>query len=137
VHVLTYPQLVAVGVVSTAATIAFAVASGAHLKALADAASRLKANTWFATIDWTSATAGPPAGGLLIGALGATATMAVDAVSYLGSVIGVRCIQKGEPPLERSADSGIRAGWRYIFAHRAGALDVVGAGVPESSQTCD
>lgn len=119
VHVLTYSQLVVVGVVSTTATIAFAAASGAHLKALADPESRLTANGWFETADWISNTAGPPVGGLLIGAFGATATMAADAVSYLGSVLGLRHIRKSEPPPpERSADSGIRAGWRYIFAHR-------------------
>jgi hypothetical protein len=45
--------------------------------------------------------------------------MAADAVSYLGSVLGVLRIRKAEPsPPERSADSGVRAGWRYIFAHR-------------------
>jgi predicted MFS family arabinose efflux permease len=118
VHLLTYLQLVAVGVVSTTATIAFAAASGAHLKALTDTASRVTANSWFETIDWISYTAGPPVGGLLIGALGATATMTVDAISYLGSAIGVRRIRASEPPPECSADSGIRAGWRYIFAHR-------------------
>lgn len=119
VHVLSYLQLVAAGIVTTTATIAFTAASGAHLKALADATSRMTANSWFETTNWICNTAGPPAGGLLIGALGATATMAVDAVSYLGSVIGVRHIHKSEPPPpERSADSGIRAGWRYIFAHR-------------------
>ncbi len=43
--------------------------------------------------------------------------MAVDAVSYLGSALGVRHIRSPEPtPPERSSDSGIRQGWRYIFA---------------------
>jgi predicted MFS family arabinose efflux permease len=115
---LTFPQLVAVGAICTTASIAFGAASGAHLKALTDPAGRLTTNSWFETVDWISSTAGPPAGGLLIGGLGATATMAVDAASYLGSAVGVRRIHVQEPPPpERSADSGIRQGWRYIFAH--------------------
>ncbi|OAA23307.1 arabinose efflux permease family protein [Frankia sp. EI5c] len=115
---LTYPQLVAVGAICTTASIAFGAASGAHLKAMTDPAGRLATNSWFETADWISDTAGPPAGGLLIGGLGATATMAVDAASYLGSAVGVRRIHAREPPPpERSAHSGIRQGWRYIFAH--------------------
>ncbi|EFC83499.1 MFS transporter [Parafrankia sp. EUN1f] len=115
---LTYPQLVAVGAISTTASIAFAAASGAHLKAMTDPAGRLATNSWFETTDWISNMAGPPVGGLLIGGLGATATMALDAVSYLGSALGVRRLRASEPPPpERSADSGIRPGWRYILAH--------------------
>jgi MFS transporter len=117
--VLTYPQLVVVGVVTTAGMIAFAAASGANLKALTDPAGRLRANSWFETADWVSVTAGPPLGGLLISAVGPAATMAVDAVSYLGSVVGVLRIAKPEPPPPRRAvNSGVAAGWRYIFAHR-------------------
>ncbi|KPM52565.1 MFS transporter [Frankia sp. R43] len=117
-HLLTYPQLVAVGAISTVASIAFAAASGAHLKAMTDPAGRLAANSWFETADWMASTAGPPVGGLLIGGIGATVTMALDAASYLGSALGVRRIRASEPsPPERSADSGIRPGWRYIFAH--------------------
>jgi len=117
-QVLTYPQLVVVGIVSTAATIAFNAASGANLKHLAEGASRMRANSWMQSTDWISQSAGPPVGGLLISAVGATATMAVDALSYLGSVIGVLRIAKREPPPQPSAHSGIMAGWRYIFAHR-------------------
>lgn len=96
-HVLTYPQLVALGVVSTAATIAFNAASGANLKHLAEGVTRMQANSGMQTTNWISQTAGPPVGGLLISAVGATATMAVDAVSYLGSVAGVLLITKREP----------------------------------------
>ena len=70
------------------------------------------------TTNWSSQTAGPPVGGLLISAVGVTATMAVDALSYLGSVIGVLRIRKTEPEPQLSSDSGVTAGWRYIFAHR-------------------
>uniref|UniRef100_UPI00037AF98D MFS transporter n=1 Tax=Parafrankia elaeagni TaxID=222534 RepID=UPI00037AF98D len=117
-HLLTYPQLVAVGAISTAASIAFGAASGAHLKAMTDPAGRLATNSWFETADWVSGTAGPPVGGLLIGGIGATATVAIDAASYLGSALGVRRIRASEPPPpERCADSGIRSGWRYLLTH--------------------
>lgn len=116
-HVLTFEQLVVVGVISTTATIAFVSASGANLKSLTTTATRLRTNSWFETSDWISNSAGPPLGGLLIGAAGATAGMAIDAVSYLGSAVGVWRVPRAEsePPV-RAADSGIVAGWRYIFA---------------------
>jgi MFS family permease len=118
-HALTYPQLVAVGVMTTAATIGFTSASDANLKALTDTATRTRVNSWFATSNYVSVTAGPPVGGLLISGLGATVTMAVDAVSYLGSVAGVWRIRTAEPaPAPRSAKSGVVDGWRYILAHQ-------------------
>lgn len=77
-------------------------------------------NSWFGTTDWITNTAGPPLGGLLISAVGTTATMALDALSYLGSAVGVWRIPKEEPPPPRRAakNRGIGEGWRYIFVYR-------------------
>ncbi|MCM3883086.1 MFS transporter [Frankia sp. R82] len=117
-HLLTFGHLVAVGALSSIASTAFAAASGAHLKAMTDTDGCLATNSWFETVDWTSGAAGPPVGGLLIGGFGATATMALDAASYLGSAAGVRRIRAPEPPPPaRGADAGIRQGWRYLLAH--------------------
>ncbi|WP_420918726.1 MFS transporter [Streptomyces coelicoflavus] len=119
---LTFAHLCAVGVLQTAAAVAFDAASGAHLKALVLPEHRLRANSLFETTRWVGVSAGPPVGGLLIGALGAAATLVVDALSFLGSALGIRRIRQPEPtPPARAADSrpgrGIAAGWQYLLRH--------------------
>ncbi|MEV7413067.1 MFS transporter [Streptomyces althioticus] len=118
---LTFTQLCVVGVLQTAASVAFDAASGAHLKALVLPEHRLRANSLFETTNWISVSAGPPVGGLLIGALGAAATMVVDALSFLGSAVGIRRIRQPEPapPARATAHLGrdIAAGWQYLLRH--------------------
>lgn len=121
--VLTYAQLCVVGVVQTAASVAFNAASGAHLKALVEPACRIRATSVFETTNWVTSSAGPPTGGLLIGALGMTATMAVDAVSFLGSAAGVHRIRRPEPAPPVRTDPphlwrDVTAGWRHLLARR-------------------
>ncbi|SFN95914.1 Predicted arabinose efflux permease, MFS family [Streptomyces sp. cf124] len=118
---LTFTQLCVVGVLQTAASVAFDAASGAHLKALVLPEHRLRANSLFETTNWISVSAGPPVGGLLIGALGAAATTVVDALSFLGSAVGIRRIRQPEPapPARAAAHLGrdIAAGWQYLLRH--------------------
>lgn len=119
---LTFTQLCVVGVLQTTASVAFDAASGAHLKALVLPEHRLRANSLFETTNWISVSAGPPVGGLLIGALGAAATMVVDALSFLGSAVGIHRIRQPEPaPPARvgTAHLGrdIAAGWQYLLRH--------------------
>ncbi|MGW4287725.1 MFS transporter [Streptomyces sp. NPDC004673] len=119
---LTFTHLCAVGVLQTAASVAFDAASGAHLKALVLPEHRLHANSLMETTNWISISAGPPVGGLLIGALGAAATMVVDALSFLGSALGIRRIQQPEPapPARATAPHlgrDIAAGWQYLLRH--------------------
>ncbi|MBT2907910.1 MFS transporter [Streptomyces sp. McG8] len=119
---LTFTQLCVVGVLQTAASVAFDAASGAHLKALVRPEHRLRANSLFETTNWISVSAGPPIGGLVIGALGAAATMVVDALSFLGSAVGIHRIRQPEPaPPARAAAAhlgrDIAAGWRYLLRH--------------------
>ncbi|MEV8548163.1 MFS transporter [Streptomyces sp. NPDC051572] len=119
---LTFTQLCAVGVLQTAASVAFDAASGAHLKALVLSDHRLRANSLFETTNWVTVSAGPPVGGLLIGMLGAAATLVVDALSFLGSALGIRRIREPEPtPPKRSAAShlgrDIASGWQYLLRH--------------------
>ncbi|MGA5416798.1 MFS transporter [Streptomyces pseudogriseolus] len=120
--VLTFTQLCVVGVLQTAASVAFDAASGAHLKALVLPEHRLRANSLFETTNWVSVSAGPPVGGLLIGALGAAATMVVDALSFLGSAVGISRVRQPEcAPPARPATAhlgrGIAAGWQYLMRH--------------------
>lgn len=119
---LTFTHLCAVGVLQTAASVAFDAASGAHLKALVLPEHRLRANSLFETTNWISVSAGPPVGGLLIGLLGPAATVAVDAVSFLGSALGIRRIRRPEtaPPARAAAahlGRDIAAGWQYLLRH--------------------
>jgi MFS family permease len=117
--VLTYPQLCVVGVVQAAALIAFTAASGAHLKALVPADGRAEANSRFESTTWTTMSVGPPIGGALVSLVGAPLTLAIDAVSYLLSAIGVRRIREPEPePAARQSKSDLTAGWRYIWRDR-------------------
>ncbi|MEV5960578.1 MFS transporter [Kribbella sp. NPDC051952] len=116
---LTYLQLCVVGVLQAAAMIAFQAASGAHLKALVPAEGRAEANSRFEQTNWISLSIGPAIGGGLVSIVGATATMAVDAVSFLLSALGIRRIQAPEPePVRRDGKADITAGWRYILRHR-------------------
>ncbi|KES03736.1 hypothetical protein BU52_28910 [Streptomyces toyocaensis] len=64
---LTFTQLCAVGLLQTAASVAFDAASGAHLKALVLPEHRLRVNSPLENISWISVSAGPPVGGLLSG----------------------------------------------------------------------
>ncbi|MEU0756847.1 MFS transporter [Streptomyces albogriseolus] len=119
---LTFIQLCVVGVLQTATSVAFDAASGAHLKALVLPEHRLRANSLFETTNWISVSAGPPVGGLLIGALGTAATMVVDALSFLASALGIRRIRQPEPaPPVRAASAhlgrDIAAGWQYLLRH--------------------
>jgi MFS family permease len=117
--VLTYLQLCVVGVLQAAAMIAFQAASGAHLKALVPAEGRAEANSRFEQTNWTALSIGPAIGGGLVSLVGATATMAVDAVSFLLSALGIRRIQAPEPePVRRDGKADITAGWRYILRRR-------------------
>ncbi|MDR6978354.1 MFS family permease [Streptomyces sp. 3330] len=120
--VLTFAQLCVVGILQTAASVAFDAASGAHLKALVLPEDRLRANSLFETTNWISVSAGPPVGGLLVGVLGPTAAMTADAASFLGSALGIRRIRKPEPapPTPGAAarlGHDIVAGWRYLLRH--------------------
>ncbi|MFF0836652.1 MFS transporter [Streptomyces sp. NPDC003344] len=119
---LTFVQLCVVGILQTAASVAFDAAGGAHLKALVLPEHRLRANSLFETTNWISVSAGPPVGGLLVGALGAAATLVVDALSFLASALGIGRIRQPEPaPPARAATfhlgRDIAAGWHYLLHH--------------------
>ncbi|MEV6430477.1 MFS transporter [Nocardia sp. NPDC051463] len=120
-RVLTYAQLCAVLTVQTLCGIVFNAASGASVKSLIPRPQRIRANSRFETTFWTASTLGPPAGGALISMLGATATIAIDATSYLLSALGIRSIDTAEPePVHDKSEhhwiEDIRGGWTYIFA---------------------
>jgi hypothetical protein len=111
--------LCVVGVLQAAALIVFTSASGAHLKALVPAAGRVEANSRFEATTWTTMSVGPPIGGALVGLVGTTVTLVVDAVSFLLSAIGIRRIRQPEPvPQRLTTRPDLGAGWKYILEHR-------------------
>jgi len=121
--VLSYVQLCVVGVLQSAALIAFTGASGAHLKALVGPEGRAEANSKFEQVFWLTMSVGPAIGGGLVSLVGATVTLAVDAVSFLLSALGIRRIQQPEPaPVEHTGKRDLGAGWRYILANRGLAV---------------
>lgn len=120
---LSFTQLCLVAVAQSVGAIAFQAASGAHLKALVPPDRLAAANGRFEATFWTVNTAGPPLGGLLIAAVGATTTVALDAASFLLSALGIRRLRDPEPPPpaptgERRRAAQLTAGWRYILRHR-------------------
>lgn len=120
--VLTYAQLCVVATISTLCAIVFHAASGAYVKSLVSEPVRVRANSRLETAFWTVSTIGAPIGGVLISMFGATITIALDAISYLGSALGLRSIavEENAPEHRRQEQhwaQEIRGGWTYIFAH--------------------
>lgn len=118
---LGFAQLLVVAVVVAAADIAFKAASGAFLKALVPPEDLLVANGRFESTTWSATVVGPPLGGAAIGLFGPVTTIAVDAVSYLLSALGIRAIGGTEPPPARAATrlraADLLEGWRHILGH--------------------
>ncbi|WP_084143069.1 MFS transporter [Amycolatopsis taiwanensis] len=120
---LSFAQLLVVSIVTAAAKIAFTAASGAYLKTIVGADRLLAATSRFESTTWSATIIGPPVGGAAIGLLGPVTTVAVDAVSYLLSALGITAIRKPEqPPSPKRTGtrrwSDIAEGWRYILAHQ-------------------
>ncbi|MGW3787598.1 MFS transporter [Micromonospora chokoriensis] len=119
---VTYEQLCVVAVVQTAGTIVFSAASGAHLKHLVTVEQRVTANSRFETSQWTANSLGAPIGGVLVSWLGATASIIVDAASFLMSALGIRRLRSPEPPPPTRQPAPSRGrdvieGWQHILHH--------------------
>jgi MFS family permease len=120
---LAYWQLCVVAAAQMIATMAFNSAGVAQLRTLVPPQHRAEANRRFETTLWSVNTVGPLAGGALISWLGATATMALDAASYLASALMLRRLRSPEPAPpprlpEHHWSQDILAGWRHILGHR-------------------
>jgi MFS family permease len=100
---LTFAQLYTAVLLVGAFTVAFDVAYQSYLPTLvrredlADANAKLTASASAAEL------AGPAAAGVLTGALGAAATVLLDALSFLASGLLCRAIRHREPPPEPTA----------------------------------
>ncbi len=78
-----------------------------------------EANALFQAATRTTMLAGPALGGLLIGVMGATPVLLVDAATYVVSVLLVTVFVPRRPPVEQDEhDRRIRAGLRFILNDR-------------------
>ncbi|WP_238994594.1 MFS transporter [Mycolicibacterium chubuense] len=121
--VLTFAQLLAVGIVSATAKIASNAASGAYLKHVVEPGHLLVATSRFESTTWSATVVGPVVGGAAIGLIGPVVTIVADSVSYLLSAVGVAAIGGTEATspkrLERNRFRDLMVGWRYVWEHAA------------------
>lgn len=119
--VLTYTQLLAVSIVSTASNIAFAAASGAYLKQIVRPDDLLVANGRFESTTWTATAVGPTLGGGAISVLGPVVTVIANATGFLLSALSIGMIRDRERAAFREEAATFRAadvaeGWKFIIA---------------------
>jgi hypothetical protein len=94
-------------------------ALSAYVKDLVPPGHLARASARLDTAGWLSQSAGPPAAGLLIGAVGPTITLLADAVSYLASALMLRRAPAipAHPQAGRATD--LLGGWKWIAGHSA------------------
>jgi MFS family permease len=118
---LTFWELLAIAVVYGAATAFFNPASDALVPQLLPADALAQANSLDQLIrPLALRLAGPALGGLMVGAIGAGWTFALDAGSFAISVAALLAMSPAQVPAASEARSGtreIRAGLRYVRSH--------------------
>jgi MFS family permease len=118
---LTFWELLAIAVVYGAATAFFNPASDALVPQLLPAGELAQANSLDQLIrPLALRLAGPALGGLMVGAIGAGWTFALDAGSFAISVAALLAMSPAQVPAASEARSGtreIRAGLRYVRSH--------------------
>ncbi|MBL1086109.1 MFS transporter [Streptomyces actinomycinicus] len=120
--VLGFGQLLAVAVLVATADITYTAAFGAHLKALVPSSGLLTATSRLESTTWTATVLGPPLGGAVVGLCGPVTTVAVDALTYLLSALGIRALGPHEPRPERTTApraGDLLEGWRHILTSPA------------------
>lgn len=120
--VLTYVHLLLVAVVVGFGQMLSLTAGTAHLKALVTPELRTTAASRIETTSWIATSSGPPLGGALLGAIGPTITLALDAVAHLLSALSLSRIRKPEPaPATRPPDhqwrKDLTTGWTFLLGH--------------------
>jgi MFS family permease len=120
--VLTIWQLYAVGFAVGVGTVFFDLAYQSYLPRLVARAELVEGNSKLEVSRSAAQVAGPGLGGLLVSALTAPVAVAVDAASYLVSVLLMSRIRTVEPPAapgeRRSLPAELREGLGYVLRHR-------------------
>jgi MFS family permease len=118
---LTIWQLYAVGFTVGVGTVFFDLAYQSYLPRLVGRADLVEGNSKLEVSRSVAQVAGPGLGGVLVAALTAPVAIAVDAVSYLGSVLLMGRIRTAEPPAareeRRSLVAELREGLGYVMRH--------------------
>lgn len=117
---LTYVHLLLVAAVTSLGLVVESSAGSAHLKALVPREGRTSAAGRLDTTSWIAASAGPTLGGALLGVVGATVTVAINAAALVLAAAGITRLRTPEPePPARAADHHWRrellTGWRVIW----------------------
>ena len=119
--ILTFWHLLLVSGVASLGRVVFSGASSAHLKNLVGREHRTEALGKIEATFWLFNAIGPALGGGIVQLLGLTSTMVVQAVSFLGSALGIRAIRKPEPEPTSPKNAvsiaetlaGFTAAWRH------------------------
>lgn len=119
--VLTLPQMFVVALVVGTATLFFDVTYQSYLPDLVEPDDIGPGNARLQAVQSVAQIGGPGLGGLLIRAVGAPVTVAVDAVSFLGSALFVRRIRHVDTPPPRADRRPlvveVREGLAFVFSH--------------------
>jgi MFS family permease len=112
---LTFAQLYAVGFLIGAASVLFNVSAATLFVSIVPREQYVEANALSNGSRAASFVAGPSLGGLLVQALSAPVTLAVDAVSFLGSALSLSRISPVEPEVGPAEHGHLTAGLRYVL----------------------
>ena len=111
-HVLFMPQLYVVALITGVGTVFFDVSYQSYLPALISRADLVEGNTKLQVSGSAAQMAGPALAGFLIQLIGAARAVAVDAASFLVSVLSLWWIRRPEPAPQPALEVG-RRGFRF------------------------
>ena len=116
---LTWPLLALLGLVGACGTVAYSVTAPALVPSLVPAASLGAANARIELARTVAFTAGPAAGGALVGWSGAQTAFACAAALSLAAVLSLAQVREPvrRPPQRRHPLQEIREGARFVFGH--------------------
>ncbi|MEY9836199.1 MFS transporter [Streptacidiphilus sp. EB103A] len=120
--VLRFTQLIAVALVVGLASVVFDVGNSTFLPSIVSKDELTARNSLTSGTRAVTQLGGPSLGGVLVQLLGAAASMAVDAISYLFSATLLRSLPRAAHPADGvprgSMGALIREGWRFVTRHR-------------------
>ncbi len=115
---LSVPLLVVVALVVGSASVLFDVGSFAYLPTLVETDDLAAANRAMQGSATAAQVAGPGLAGLAVQAVGAPLAIVLDAISYLGSALGIRAARQAEAETERpDGRVGVFSGLSWIWAN--------------------
>ncbi|MGE5828864.1 MAG: MFS transporter [Micromonosporaceae bacterium] len=116
---LSVPLLAGVAFVVGAASVVFDVGSFAYLPSLVESEDLAAANRASQGSITVAQVGGPGLAGVLVQAVGAPTAIVVDAVSYLGSAVGISAARRPEPPPPdaSAARPSILSGLRIVLGN--------------------